>query len=188
MCGIVGFINQTDNKEEIIQTMSSKIKHRGPDDEGFYINDNIALAHQRLSIIDLTNGKQPMFNEDKTKVLIFNGEIYNFKELKKILIKDGYKFKTKSDTEVILHGYKKWGKNLPKKLRGMFAFAIWDINKKELFLARDGFGIKPLYYACFNGTFMFASEIKALLAHPDFEKKLNTNILSAYLCFNFVPT
>ena len=188
MCGIVGFINQTDNKEEIIQTMSSKIKHRGPDDEGFYINDNIALAHQRLAIIDLTNGKQPMFNEDKTKVLIFNGEIYNFKELKKILINDGYKFKTKSDTEVILHGYKKWGKNLPKKLRGMFAFAIWDINKKELFLARDGFGIKPLYYACFNGTFMFASEIKALLAHPDFEKKLNTNILSAYLCFNFVPT
>lgn len=188
MCGIVGFINQKESKEEIIKKMSSKIKHRGPDDEGYYIDENIALAHRRLAIIDLKNGKQPIFNENKTKVIIFNGEIYNFKELKKILINDGHIFKTNSDTEVILHGYEKWGKNLPKKLRGMFAFIIWDINKKELFMARDSFGIKPLYYAYFNGTFMFASEIKALLDHPDFEKKLNTNILSAYLCFNFVPT
>ena len=188
MCGIVGFINQKKNKEEIIENMSLKIKHRGPDDEGYYIDNNIALAHRRLAIIDLKSGKQPIFNEDKTKIIIFNGEIYNFKSLRKILINEGYKFKTNSDTEVILHGYEKWGKNLPKKLRGMFAFAIWDTNKKELFMARDYFGIKPLYYAYFNGTFMFASEIKALLEHPDFEKKLNSNILSAYLCFNFVPT
>ena len=188
MCGIVGFINQKKNKEEIIENMSLKIKHRGPDDEGYYIDNNIALAHRRLAIIDLKSGKQPIFNEDKTKIIIFNGEIYNFKSLRKILINEGHKFKTNSDTEVILHGYEKWGKNLPKKLRGMFAFAIWDTNKKELFMARDYFGIKPLYYAYFNGTFMFASEIKALLEHPDFEKKLNSNILSAYLCFNFVPT
>lgn len=188
MCGIVGFINQKKNKEQIIENMSLKIKHRGPDDEGYYIDNNIALAHRRLAIIDLKSGKQPIFNEDKTKIIIFNGEIYNFKSLRKILINEGHKFKTNSDTEVILHGYEKWGKNLPKKLRGMFAFAIWDTNKKELFMARDYFGIKPLYYAYFNGTFMFASEIKALLEHPDFEKKLNSNILSAYLCFNFVPT
>ena len=188
MCGIVGFINQKKNKEEIIENMSLKIRHRGPDDEGYYIDNNIALAHRRLAIIDLKSGKQPIFNEDKTKIIIFNGEIYNFKSLRKILINEGHKFKTNSDTEVILHGYEKWGKNLPKKLRGMFAFAIWDTNKKELFMARDYFGIKPLYFAHFNGTFMFASEIKALLEHPDFEKKLNSNILSAYLCFNFVPT
>lgn len=188
MCGIVGFINNKNEKEKIIKEMSKSIEHRGPDGEGFYIDDNCALAHRRLAIIDLNTGAQPIYNEDKSLVIVYNGEVYNFKELKKELIKSGHKFKTKTDTEVLIHGYEKWGKSLPKKLRGMFAFAIYDIAKKELFLARDGFGIKPLYYAVFNDTFMFSSEIKALLHHPDFVKELNTDILSSYLCFNSVAT
>ena len=188
MCGIVGFVNNKENKEKIIKDMSKKIEHRGPDGEGFYIDDNCALAHRRLAIIDLNTGAQPIYNEDKSKVIIYNGEVYNFKELKEALLKKKHVFKTKTDTEVILHGYEQWGEKLPSHLRGMFSFAIWDKNKNELFMARDGFGIKPLYYAKFNDTFMFASEPKAFLAHPDFEKKLNTDILSAYLCFNSVPT
>ena len=188
MCGIVGFVNNKENKEKIIKDMSKKIEHRGPDGEGFYIDDNCALAHRRLAIIDLNTGAQPIYNEDKSKVIIYNGEVYNFKELKEALLKKKHVFKTKTDTEVILHGYEQWGEKLPNHLRGMFSFAIWDKNKNELFMARDGFGIKPLYYAKFNDTFMFASEPKAFLAHPDFEKKLNTDILSAYLCFNSVPT
>ena len=188
MCGIVGFVNNKENKEEIIKDMSKKIEHRGPDGEGFYIDDNCALAHRRLAIIDLNTGAQPIYNEDKSKVIIYNGEVYNFKELKEALLKKKHVFKTKTDTEVILHGYEQWGEKLPNHLRGMFSFAIWDKNKNELFMARDGFGIKPLYYAKFNDTFMFASEPKAFLANPDFEKKLNTDILSAYLCFNSVPT
>ncbi len=188
MCGIVGFVNNKENKEKIIKDMSKKIEHRGPDGEGFYIDDNCALAHRRLAIIDLNTGAQPIYNEDKSKVIIYNGEVYNFKELKEALLKKKHVFKTKTDTEVILHGYEQWGEKLPNHLRGMFSFAIWDKNKNELFMARDGFGIKPLYYAKFNDTFMFASEPKAFLANPDFEKKLNTDILSAYLCFNSVPT
>ena len=188
MCGIVGFVNNKENKEKIIKDMSKKIEHRGPDGEGFYIDDNCALAHRRLAIIDLNTGAQPIYNEDKSKVIIYNGEVYNFKELKEALLKKKHIFKTKTDTEVILHGYEQWGEKLPNHLRGMFSFAIWDKNKNELFMARDGFGIKPLYYAKFNDTFMFASEPKAFLANPDFEKKLNTDILSAYLCFNSVPT
>lgn len=188
MCGIVGFVNNKENKEKIIKDMSKKIEHRGPDGEGFYIDDNCALAHRRLAIIDLNTGAQPIYNEDKSKVIIYNGEVYNFKELKEALLKKKHVFKTKTDTEVILHGYEQWGEKLPSHLRGMFSFAIWDKNKNELFMARDGFGIKPLYYAKFNDTFMFASEPKAFLANPDFEKKLNTDILSAYLCFNSVPT
>ena len=188
MCGIVGFVNNKENKDKIIKDMSKKIEHRGPDGEGFYIDDSCALAHRRLAIIDLNTGAQPIYNEDKSKVIVYNGEVYNFKELKKALLKKKHIFKTKTDTEVILHGYEQWGEKLPSHLRGMFSFAIWDKNKNELFMARDGFGIKPLYYAKFNDTFMFASEPKAFLANPDFEKKLNTDILSAYLCFNSVPT
>ena len=140
MCGITGFINKEKNKKSIIEKMSKRISHRGPDSEGFYIDNDIALAHRRLSIIDLEGGIQPLYNEDKSKVIIFNGEIYNYIELTKQLKDDGHKFKTSSDTEVLIHGYEKWGKDLPKHLRGMFAFAIYDIKKKELFLARDNFG------------------------------------------------
>ncbi len=187
MCGIVGFIDQTPNKKPIIERMSAKIAHRGPDGEGFYFHDDVALAHRRLSIIDLKGGSQPMFNEDKSLVVIFNGEIYNYLELKKELAAK-HQFATQSDTEVLLHGYETWGKDLPKHLRGMFAFAIYDTNQKSLFLARDNFGIKPLYYAKMNDTFMFASEIKALLEHPHFTKELNKKLLGPYLSFSFTPT
>lgn len=188
MCGIVGFVNSKAEKETIIKEMSKKIEHRGPDGEGFYIDDDCALAHRRLAIIDLNTGKQPIYNEDETLVIVYNGEVYNFQELRNALEKKNHIFKTKTDTEVIIHGYEEWGLDVTKYLRGMFSFAIWDKNKKELFLARDGFGIKPLYYGLFNNTFMFSSEPKAFLVNPDFDKKLNENILSAYLCFNSVPT
>ncbi len=187
MCGIVGFIDKTKNKKTIIRKMSKKIAHRGPDGEGYYFYNDVALAHRRLSIIDLDTGNQPMFNEDESVVVIFNGEIYNYIELKSELKKD-HEFKTKSDTEVLVHGYEKWGKDLPKHLRGMFAFAIYDKNKDLLFLARDNFGIKPLYYTLMNGSFMFASEIKAFLEHPRFIKELNEEILKPYLAFSFTPT
>lgn len=188
MCGIVGYINKNKIDKEILKKMNDRIIHRGPDEEGYYIDEHIGLGHRRLSIIDLESGSQPIYNEDKTKVIIFNGEIYNFKELKKELLKEKHIFKTKTDTEVLIHGFEQWSYELPKKLRGMFAFAIWDINKKELFMARDQWGIKPLYYYQTKETFMFASEIKAFLDHPDFKKELNENILSAYLCFNSTPT
>ena len=188
MCGIAGIITKKENKDEIIKKMSERIKHRGPDGEGYYIDEEIALAHRRLSIIDLETGNQPMYNENQNLVIVYNGEIYNFIELRDILKEKGHIFKTQSDTEVLVHGFEEWKYELPKHLRGMFAFAIYDKNTKELFLARDNFGIKPLYYYKTNETFMFASEIKAFLDVEDFKKELNENILKAYLEFSFVPT
>ena len=188
MCGIAGIVTKRENKKEIIEAMSKRIEHRGPDGEGYFFDGDVALAHRRLSIIDLSTGNQPMFNEDDTVVTVFNGEIYNYVELRDELVKAGHKFKTKSDTEVLIHGFEEWHTDLPKYLRGMFAFAIYDKKSKELFLARDNFGIKPLYYTVMDGTFMFASEIKAFLDTPDFKKELNEDILQAYLEFSFVPT
>lgn len=188
MCGIAGILTKRENKKEIIEAMSERIKHRGPDGVGYFFDGDLALCHRRLSIIDLSTGNQPMFNEDATIVTVFNGEIYNYIELKEELEKLGHIFKTKSDTEVLVHGYEEWYTDLPKHLRGMFAFAIYDKKTKELFLARDNFGIKPLYYTIMNDTFMFASEIKAFLDTPDFQKILNEDILKAYLEFSFVPT
>ena len=188
MCGIVGFCSEEENKGITIKKMADRIIHRGPDQEGYYIDEHIALGHRRLSIIDLDNGTQPMFSEDNNLVLVFNGEIYNYIELKEELEKKNYTFKTNSDTEVLLHGYEAWGKNLPKKLRGMFAFAIWDKQNKYLFCSRDNFGIKPLYYYQNGNTFMFASEIKAFLEHPKFEKVLNKDLIGPYLSFSFTPT
>ncbi len=188
MCGIAGIITKDKNKKKIIENMSKRIIHRGPDGEGYFFDKDVALAHRRLSIIDLSTGNQPMFNEDESVVVVFNGEIYNYLELKDELKKLGHKFKTKSDTEVLVHGYEEWKTDLPKHLRGMFAFAIYDRNNEELFLSRDNFGIKPLYYAYMNGTFMFASEVKAFLDVPDFKKEFNEDILKAYLEFSFVPT
>lgn len=188
MCGIAGYIcKDTKPTKKILKSMTDRMAHRGPDAEGFYLDDQAALGHRRLSIIDLSTGDQPMYNASKDIVIVFNGEIYNFLELKEEL-KDKYKFATKSDTEVILHGYEEWGHDVVKKLRGMFAFALWDTKKKELFCARDGWGIKPFYYYQNNGTFMFGSEIKVFLDHPDFKKEFNDSILSAYLCFNSTPT
>lgn len=188
MCGIAGIVTKRENKKEIIEAMSKRIEHRGPDGEGYFFDGDVALAHRRLSIIDLSTGNQPMFNEDDTIVTVFNGEIYNYGELRDELVKAGHKFKSKSDTEVLLHGFEEWYTDLPKHLRGMFAFTIYNKNTKELFLARDNFGIKPLYYTVMNDTFMFASEIKAFLDTPDFKKELNEEILQAYLEFSFVPT
>ena len=187
MCGIVGLVTKKE-KENTIKLMSDRIKHRGPDGDGYFIDGDVALGHRRLSIIDLSSGDQPMFNEDGSVVTVFNGEIYNYQQLKEELKALGHDFKTKSDTEVLVHGYEQWSADLPKHLRGMFAFAIYDKNKNEVFLARDNFGIKPLYFAKMNDTFMFASEIKAFLDVPDFEKVFNESILETYLEFSFVPT
>ncbi len=188
MCGIAGFISPISEKKPIIQKMTERIAHRGPDGEGFYIDQNIALGHRRLAIIDLSTGDQPMYNEDQSLVIVFNGEIYNYLELRTELLQKNHQFTTNSDTEVLLHGYEEWGSDLLNKLRGMFAFAIWDKKKEELFIARDNWGIKPLYYYQNGDTFMFASEIKAFLDHPAFHKEFNEQILSAYLCFNSTPT
>ena len=188
MCGIVGYISNKKSKKEIIEAMANKIIHRGPDAFGYYLDKNVALGHRRLSIIDLENGKQPMSCDNGRYTIVFNGEIYNFKELRTILEEKNYKFNTSSDTEVLLKGYQEWGRDVTKKLRGMFAFAIYDKKEDELFLARDQWGIKPLYYGVFNKTFMFASEIKSFIEHPDFVKKFNEDILSSYLCFNSVAT
>lgn len=190
MCGIAGFIDNKSKsiKKDIVKKMALRIKHRGPDGEGYYIDNDIALAHRRLSIIDIKGGKQPIYNEDKSLVIVFNGEIYNYIELKSELEKKGHIFKTKADTEVIIHGYEEWGNNLPKKLRGMFAFAIWDNKTKTLFCARDNFGIKPFYYYQDEDNFLFASEIKSFLEYPDFKKELNESIIGPYLSFSFTPT
>lgn len=188
MCGIAGLVSDNKDKKSLIKKMTDRIIHRGPDAEGFYIDDNIALGHRRLSIIDLSNGDQPIYNEDKSIVVVFNGEIYNYIELKNELKEKKHKFKTNCDTEVLVHGYEEWKEDLPKKLRGMFAFAIYDIKNKELFIARDNFGIKPLYYYQNKNTFMFASEIKSFLDQPDFNKELNKDIVSSYLSFSFTPT
>ena len=187
MCGICGIIRKGDNKD-IIKKMNDRIMHRGPDGEGYYIDGDVAFGHRRLSIIDLSTGDQPIYNEDNSVVTVYNGEIYNYLELRSELESLGHEFKTKSDTEVLVHGYEEWHTDLPKHLRGMFAFAIYDKNRNEIFLARDNFGIKPLYYAKMNDSFMFASEIKSFLDVPDFKKEFNEDILETYLEFSFVPT
>lgn len=187
MCGICGIIRKGDNKD-IIKKMNDRIMHRGPDGEGYYIDGDVAFGHRRLSIIDLSTGDQPIYNEDSSVVTVYNGEIYNYLELRSELESLGHEFKTKSDTEVLVHGYEEWHTDLPKHLRGMFAFAIYDKNRNEIFLARDNFGIKPLYYANMNDSFMFASEIKSFLDVPDFKKEFNEDILETYLEFSFVPT
>ena len=181
MCGFCGYINK--KEKDSIKKMNDAIIHRGPDDESYYKDDFIAMGFRRLSIIDLKGGRQPMTNEDDSMIITFNGEIYNFKEIKEDLIKKGHKFKTNADTEVILHGYEEYKEKILDKLRGMFAFAIWDKNNQKLFCARDHFGQKPFYYGIFNNTFMYASEIKSLLYHPDFKKEVNKDALKPYLTF-----
>ena len=176
MCGIVGFTSNGHDPaaaKRTAQAMADLIRHRGPDGEGYYADTRAALGHRRLSIIDIDGGGQPMFNEDGALVVVFNGEIYNYRALRTRLQRLGHRFATDSDTEVLLHGYEAWGTALPRRLRGMFAFALWDRRTGTLFCARDLFGIKPLYYYQRGRQLLFASEIKALLAHPAFEKKLN---------------
>lgn len=186
MCGFVGFANKIDNSNKVLCDMLDAIKHRGPDAEGTYIDDDIALGHRRLSIIDVSDtGNQPLYSEDGTKVLVFNGEIYNYMDIRNELISKGYKFRTKTDSEVLIHGYTEYGKDLLSKLRGMFSFVVWDKTKKELFGVRDFFGIKPLYYYKNGSDFMFGSEIKSFLRHPAFKKELNEAALENYLTFQY---
>ena len=183
MCGFVGFCDDSKNKKKIIRDMADIIKHRGPDSDGYYVDNNIALGFRRLSIIDLDKGSQPIFNEDKDKVIVFNGEIYNYKEIREQLKSKGHKFSTNTDTEVILHGYEEYKEDILNKLRGMFAFVIYDIKEKSLFGARDFYGIKPFYYYYDNENFLFGSEIKSFLGSPNFKKELNKDMLSQYLTF-----
>ncbi len=187
MCGIVGFVDKKEKKEKlkIIKEMANEIIHRGPDGEGYYADQNVALGHRRLSIIDIKGGSQPIYNKDKTMAIIFNGEIYNYEILKEELIKLGYEFQTKTDTEVILLGYEEWKDKLFEKLRGMFAFVIYDKKNNEIIGARDHFGMKPFYYYQKDGEFMFASEIKSMLVHPDFKKSVNKDALKMYLIFQY---
>ena len=181
MCGFAGYINKKVKDDNVIKKMTDAIIHRGPDDEGYYKDDSVATGFRRLSIIDLENGAQPMIYGNY--VITFNGEIYNFKDIKKELLEKGHVFKTNSDTEVLLHGYAEYKEKILDKLRGMFAFTIWDKENKILFGARDHFGQKPFYYANMNDTFMYASEIKSLLYHPDFIKEVNKKCLKPYLTF-----
>ena len=189
MCGFAGYIHNygTFDKEEVIHKMADRIKHRGPDDAHYYIDDGIALGFRRLSIIDLEGGRQPLLNEDGSLVLLFNGEIYNYQELREELIKAGHVFTTKTDSETILHGYEEYGKKILDRLRGMFAFIIWNKNTKELFGARDIFGIKPFYYYKKGKEFMFGSEIKSFLSHPNFEKELDEDMIPLYLSYEYSP-
>ena len=185
MCGICGFIGQKDNRLAILSDMMNAIRHRGPDSNGIFQRDEVSLGFCRLSIIDLKKGDQPMFNERGTMCLIFNGEIYNYRELRENLEQKGNVFSTDSDSETLLHGYEEYGEGLLKKLRGMFAFAIWDFRRKRLFAARDFFGIKPFYYAEIDGCFVFASEIKSILCYPGYKKKVNEKALEQYLAFQY---
>ena len=189
MCGFAGYIHNygTFDKEEVIHKMADRIKHRGPDDAHYYIDDGIALGFRRLSIIDLEGGRQPILSEDGSLVLLFNGEIYNYQELREELIKAGHVFTTKTDSETILHGYEEYGKKILDRLRGMFAFIIWNKNTKELFGARDIFGIKPFYYYKKGKEFMFGSEIKSFLSHPNFEKELDEDMIPLYLSYEYSP-
>ncbi len=211
MCGICGEINffKKDIKIESIKRMGSVLAHRGPDDEGMvFFKDGrpvearslrasiesdsqfeVGLGHRRLSIIDLSDAAhQPMCNEDKTVWIVYNGEIYNFREIRKELEKKGHIFKSNSDTEVIVHAYEEWGVDCLKAFRGMFAFGIWDSRQKRLFLARDRLGKKPLVYYFRNGRFIFASEIKALLQAPDILKRVNNTAIHHYLTYQYIPS
>ena len=171
ICGIIDFNNQIKEKKQIIHVMAEKILHRGPDDSGTFSDENISLGFKRLSILDIKNGNQPIFNKNKSIVSIFNGEIYNFKEIKKELIEKGYNFVTETDSEIIPFAYEVWGTDFVKKLNGMFAIAIYDKLKRKFFLIRDRVGIKPLFFFNYNSTIFFSSEINSLISVPFFKKK-----------------
>jgi asparagine synthase (glutamine-hydrolysing) len=191
MCGICGLYNFRTGEpanEQLVHKMAVSIIHRGPDDEGYFVNGSIGLGMRRLSIIDLVSGKQPMSNETGSIWIVFNGEIYNFNDLRQDLEKRGHCFRTKSDTETIIHAYEEWGVEAFEKLNGMFGFALWDSSKQELILARDIFGIKPLYYTQVDGKLLFGSEIKAILADPSIERNIDLASLDDFLTFSFVPS
>lgn len=190
MCGFVGFIDENDQTYDhraVIVAMADAIAHRGPDSEGHFEDGRAALGFRRLAIIDLAGANQPLYNENRSLVLVFNGEIYNYRELRRQLIAAGHAFSTQGDAEVVLHGFEQWGEGALDRLRGMFAFALYDTATGELFCARDAFGIKPLYYAAEGDRILFGSEIKGLLAHPHARRSLNERRLAHWLCMEYLP-
>lgn len=190
MCGFVGFIDENDQTYDhraAIVAMADAIAHRGPDSEGYFEDGRAALGFRRLAIIDLAGANQPLYNENRSLVLVFNGEIYNYRELRRQLIAAGHAFSTQGDAEVVLHGFERWGAGVLDRLRGMFAFALYDTATGELFCARDAFGIKPLYYAAEGDRILFGSEIKGVLAHPHAHRSLNERRLAHWLCMEYLP-
>jgi len=190
MCGIVGMLNFSGGPvdRDTLRKMCASLAHRGPDDEGIYIADGIGLGHRRLSVIDLVSGHQPLGNKEKTIWITYNGEIYNYVELRKRLIGLGHQFVTESDTEVIVHTYEQFGEEFPKYLNGMFAIGLWDSRRRRLFLARDRIGKKPLFYYYDRGIFAFASEVKALLCHPEISCEILPSVLPHYFTFGYAPS
>ena len=191
MCGIAGIFDVRQQRpvdERLLQRMNQAQFHRGPDEGGLHTEPGVGLAHRRLSIIDLSNGHQPLFNEDRSVVVVFNGEIYNFRELTNELLEAGHRFRTHCDTEVIVHAWEEWGEDCVRRFRGMFAFAVWDRNRRRLFLARDRLGIKPLYYAQLaDGRFLFGSELKALLECHELPRELDPRAVEDYFSHGYVP-
>ena len=191
MCGIAGIFDAKGKRaidRVLVERMNSSLHHRGPDAGGLHLEPGAALAHRRLSIIDLSTGQQPLYNEDGSVAVVFNGEIYNFQELAKELAASGHSFRTRSDTEVIVHGWEQWGAACVKRFRGMFAFALWDRNRETLFLARDRLGVKPLYYAELpDGHWVFGSELKALLVHPGLSRVIDPVAVEDYFAYGYVP-
>jgi len=191
VCGIAGLFDTKGTREvsrELLHRMNESQHHRGPDEGGLHIEPGVGLAHRRLSIIDLSSGQQPLFNEDGSVAVVFNGEIYNFQELVPELEALGHTFRTKSDTEVIVHGWEAWGEGCVKRFRGMFAFALWDRNRQTFFLARDRLGVKPLYYALLpDGWLLFGSELKSLMAHPGLKRDIDVYAVEEYFAFGYVP-
>ncbi len=189
MCGICGVFHSDPTQRvnrELLAAMNRQIAHRGPDDDGFFVDGNAGLAMRRLSIIDIQTGHQPLSNEDGSIWIVFNGEIYNHRDLRKDLHARGHRYRTQSDTETIVHLYEEYGKDCVQHLRGMFAFAIWDRSSRSLFIARDRLGIKPLYYRYDGTTLLFGSEIKTILAYPGVKPEFNRSTLAEYLAFGYI--
>lgn len=191
MCGITGIVDLTGQRpieEARLRAMNASLSHRGPDGDGFHFEPGVGFGHRRLSIIDLEGGRQPLYNEDGTVVVTFNGEIFNFMEIERELLARGHIFRTRCDTEVIVHAWEEWGERCLERFNGMFAFALWDRGRQTLFLARDRLGVKPLFYAQLaDGRLLFASELKALLVHPDMPRRIDSRAVEDYFCFGYVP-
>ena len=191
MCGVVGVLDtlgKRDVPRGLVERMNETQHHRGPDEDGIHLEPGVALGHRRLSIIDLSTGQQPLYNEDRSVCVVFNGEIYNYQALIPELARLGHTFRTKSDTEVIVHAWEAWGPDCVKRFRGMFAFALWDRNSETLFLGRDRLGVKPLYYALLDdGCFIFGSELKSLIAHGGLARGLDPYAIEEYFALGYVP-